>query len=206
MKNSNLDAWIRRFCYFSAVLLVFGSSKAIATETQEQTYVELRNAQRYISFDSGITWQLIQEGVKIQETPQVVFREFREGVEMISHNGGITWENVSQPQLNPSESLDKNQLEVDLSIAEHSINQPLNIAPNPVREIARIEYNVSNDGNVQITMVDGLGQLVAPLVSETHARGLYSMEFAVDNLTNGIYYIRYSNENTTVTQKMVVYR
>ncbi|MBK7182436.1 MAG: T9SS type A sorting domain-containing protein [Bacteroidetes bacterium] len=93
-----------------------------------------------------------------------------------------------------------------VGITEQANNFNLAIYPNPTTETSTISYHLTEKGNVKLEVVDLLGKKVADVANTNQAEGDYSFTLSKSaaNLTNGIYFIRLSVNNTVVTKKLVI--
>jgi hypothetical protein len=79
----------------------------------------------------------------------------------------------------------------------------LNIYPNPSNGNINLNYFLSGNGNIQITIFDELGQVVYDN-TETRAAGNNKEQLNLENLSAGIYSIRLQTNGGTTVKKMVV--
>lgn len=99
----------------------------------------------------------------------------------------------------------------DASVLEETASASFNISssPNPVRNMARIQYELPAGGQVQITLYDATGRTVSSPVNATHHSGTYFKEFDTKSFSKGIYYyqVRYTTLQAGVhinTGKLIV--
>ncbi|MBZ0203618.1 MAG: T9SS type A sorting domain-containing protein [Ignavibacteria bacterium] len=74
--------------------------------------------------------------------------------------------------------------------------------PNPFNPSTAIRYMIHDPGEVNITVYDILGNLVAELVNEKQIAGTYEVSFNPASLASGIYFYRLSSGSYTKTMKM----
>ncbi|MBE0641093.1 MAG: T9SS type A sorting domain-containing protein [Bacteroidales bacterium] len=79
--------------------------------------------------------------------------------------------------------------------------------PNPFRGVTSITYALPQDGNVNLSVYNILGEEVANLVNSHQASGQYTVDFNAGNLMPGIYQYRLQlngKSETTITRTMIV--
>jgi len=76
--------------------------------------------------------------------------------------------------------------------------------PNPVNANSIIDYSVSEDANVNISIYNDLGTLVATLRNEFQTAGDYSVDFDATNVATGSYIAAITAGNITRTVKLNV--
>lgn len=74
-------------------------------------------------------------------------------------------------------------------------NLNLAVAPNPASVTASITYNISEVADVEVSIVNVMGQHVRTLRNEKGEYGGYRIDFEVDDLPAGIYYVRVDLNN-----------
>ena len=76
--------------------------------------------------------------------------------------------------------------------------------PNPFSPSTIIEYRIKKAGLVSIKVYNLLGSVVASLVDERKAPGIYSVRWTPNNLTSGVYFYQMKSGTFTVTKKLVI--
>lgn len=76
--------------------------------------------------------------------------------------------------------------------------------PNPVNSSSIIDYTVSEDANVNVSIYNDLGTLVATLRNEFQTAGNYSVNFDASNVATGSYIAKITAGNITRTIKLNV--
>jgi Secretion system C-terminal sorting domain len=74
--------------------------------------------------------------------------------------------------------------------------------PNPFNPTTQIDYSIPNQGFVNITVFNELGQKVATLVNEVVASGKHTVEFNATRLSSGIYFYRIQTGSFVNVKKM----
>jgi hypothetical protein len=92
-------------------------------------------------------------------------------------------------------------VEIDSKPTEYALKQNY---PNPFNPSTRIEYSISNDGNVKLTVFNMLGEEIKTLVNEYQTSGDYKINFDASALPSGIYYYRIETGKFNSVKKMVV--
>jgi len=78
------------------------------------------------------------------------------------------------------------------------------IYPNPVSSQTTIKYQIKKSGNVKIKVFNLKGQLVEVLVSENQNAGFYSLDWNVQDLSSGIYFMKFSSDGVSKIKKCLV--
>ena len=81
----------------------------------------------------------------------------------------------------------------------------LSIQPNPAIDgIVTINYKVSNYSNISIKIYDAIGKLHFEPLNQFIEAGNYNLEVNIENLTSGVYYIVYTQNNRVTTYKLII--
>ncbi|MGD9379708.1 MAG: T9SS type A sorting domain-containing protein [candidate division WOR-3 bacterium] len=80
------------------------------------------------------------------------------------------------------------------------------LAPNPVRDLARLSFTVTEPGMVNIVLYDATGKLVRSVLEETRPAGEYSVNIEKANLASGIYFVRIDTPAGVATKTMTIVR
>ncbi len=76
--------------------------------------------------------------------------------------------------------------------------------PNPFNPTTKIEYQLPNDGNVNISVFDNSGKEVASLVNEFKSAGYYTVNFNGASLSSGVYFYKIASGNFSSVKKMML--
>ena len=82
----------------------------------------------------------------------------------------------------------------------------LSIAPNPVNEFSLIRYTLATRGDVHLTLVDALGQVVRSIDETNISPGAHSVALDAEGLPSGIYHLRLDGAGATKEVGVVVAR
>lgn len=86
-----------------------------------------------------------------------------------------------------------NIVEVDVNpVMEYSLYQNY---PNPFNPTTTIEFNIAEQGLVNLSVYNLLGEKVATIVNETLESGYHKFEFNASNLASGVYLVKMSSGN-----------
>ncbi len=94
-----------------------------------------------------------------------------------------------------------------LGVDENNIeNSNVSIFPNPANQTATVSYHMNAKGNTIIEMIDVLGKNIITFNNGIQPEGDYSIEISKEklNLTNGVYFIKFSIGSTSITKKLVI--
>ena len=80
----------------------------------------------------------------------------------------------------------------------------LSNSPNPATNSTKVEYSITNTGNVTIEVVDITGKVVRTINEGQKAAGSYSVELNTSDLANGVYYYTLTAGQNKLTNKMIV--
>jgi len=76
--------------------------------------------------------------------------------------------------------------------------------PNPFNPTTTIRYNIPKSTYVTLKVYNITGQLVATLVNEQKAAGIYSVKWNAKNLSSGVYFYRITAGSFSDTKKVMV--
>jgi len=79
-----------------------------------------------------------------------------------------------------------------------------NIFPNPASYEVILNFNLENDVELSIELVNLLGESVAKVPTKRYARGEYAQKLDISNLTNGIYFATIKSSNQVLSKKFIV--
>ena len=139
-----------------------------------------------------------------------VYVEFSNGTTSNSTSGTVTFtanmagETVTVIAFGPCTSdtatftFDVNQISVD----EDFMNGSLSIYPNPTRGLFNVEFATEQAKDVEITIVNMLGQVVSTDVVEVN--GVYNNQFDLSNESAGVYFITFTTDEGVLTQRITV--
>ena len=78
--------------------------------------------------------------------------------------------------------------------------------PNPATSYTEIEFSVSEDGFVNLSIYNSIGELVQVVANETMTKGDHKVFVDTENLTSGVYFYSLTTTSTTTTKSMQVVR
>lgn len=95
-----------------------------------------------------------------------------------------------------------NEVEVEVNIPlEFALEQNF---PNPFNPTTTIKYSIAEEGFVNLTIFNLLGEKVAALVSRNMKPGRYTVDFDASSLSTGIYVYRLDSGKNTSVKKMIL--
>jgi hypothetical protein len=80
----------------------------------------------------------------------------------------------------------------------------LRVTPNPFTSRTSISYSLPRAGNVSLRLYDVTGQLVTTLAKGYTLAGSHAAHLDASKLAHGIYLLKYENEGSTTTSKLIV--
>ena len=89
-----------------------------------------------------------------------------------------------------------------VGIEEPALSEMINLYPNPTSDVVFVGYEFSSEQNLEINVVNGLGQVV---MSTTEANALTGkVRLDVADLANGVYYVVISNGTDSDNRRLVI--
>jgi Secretion system C-terminal sorting domain/Beta-propeller repeat len=76
--------------------------------------------------------------------------------------------------------------------------------PNPFNPTTSIEYQIENNGLVNLTVYDISGRVIEKLVHEYQKIGIYRVEFKSLNYSSGAYFYKLITQSHSETKKMII--
>jgi len=76
--------------------------------------------------------------------------------------------------------------------------------PNPFNPATKIEYAIPEEGFVNLTVYNVIGQVVKEIVNEYKRAGYYEVTFNANNLGSGFYLYRITSGKFNATKKMLL--
>jgi agmatine deiminase len=84
------------------------------------------------------------------------------------------------------------------------LNNTFKVQPNPVNDIAKLSFNLLNEGNYKIEITNSLGEKMLSIPEYKYSVGDNLIEINTNNFASGIYYITLLNGNILKTIPMIV--
>jgi hypothetical protein len=161
------------------------------------------------------------------ETSYDFLRFYMDGVKKAEWAGEENWDEFTYPVTSGTHTFkwayEKDQSVnsgedcawIDYIVFPGSSNQPVyisdhstanfNIYPNPASHFFTIEYQITQNSNVSISLVDKLGQEVKSFLhSDYQAAGFYTFNYNTQDLKPGIYLLRIYTETELITKKIII--
>jgi hypothetical protein len=91
----------------------------------------------------------------------------------------------------------------------HEMDAPdnkLNVFPNPTNGNLTIRYYVSANSKCEIRIFDIQGRQIAQPLAEYKSAGFHQLNFNYENVPNGLYIIKFINDNQIFTVKSIFSR
>ena len=76
--------------------------------------------------------------------------------------------------------------------------------PNPFNPATTIRFSVPEKSNVNLTVLNSIGEQVALILNENKEPGFYQVEFNAANLSSGVYFYQLHAGNFVKTKKMIL--
>ncbi len=93
-----------------------------------------------------------------------------------------------------------------LGINDGNLESNVSIFPNPANETATVSYLLNKSGDVKIELVDVLGKKIMESSNVNQTQGEHTFQISKQdlNLRNGVYFVKFSVDNSTITKKLVI--
>jgi hypothetical protein len=76
--------------------------------------------------------------------------------------------------------------------------------PNPFSRVTNISYELAKPAHVDLSVFNMLGQKVTNLVNREMSVGSHSIEWNTDDVSSGIYFLKLTVENNSITKKTLL--
>ena len=123
-------------------------------------------------------------------------------------NANIRFKIEYTPRGGSSFYLDNVHVGMATSINEINLAQAINfsVQPNPFNNVTKVTYGLNNTEVVEILVFDILGKQVANIFNGKQSSGQHQFEINRNELglMNGMYFIKMSVGNSTLTHKILV--
>ncbi len=87
------------------------------------------------------------------------------------------------------------------------VTSEIRISPNPSTDFSEVVYNLTQDSEITIRLVDAIGTINSEFVSSIHQNaGYYSFGLVTKDLANGVYFLQIITNNGIATKKVIVNR
>lgn len=91
------------------------------------------------------------------------------------------------------------------SLPEHAgVLSGVSFFPNPAADITSVSYFLKYDTEISVELLEVNGKLVKNLVNEDEAAGPHSHFLDLKNIAKGVYFLKISSGNETLSQKLFV--
>jgi PKD repeat protein len=94
-----------------------------------------------------------------------------------------------------------------VGVEENSVDESsVSIYPNPTQSQSTVSYHLNKKAAVSFQLVDVLGKKVMDISTANQPEGDYSIVLSKENmgLRNGIYFVKLTIDNNTITKKLVI--
>ncbi len=85
-----------------------------------------------------------------------------------------------------------------------SVSTVLENYPNPFSGSTTVNYSISKNAIVELTIVDLMGNKVAVIEKDTKSAGSYTAKWNAENVTDGMYLIRLKVNDQLTTKKIII--
>lgn len=95
-------------------------------------------------------------------------------------------------------------VEENLELKKRVTKQNLQVYPNPVSKQCKIQYVLTQEGKVKISIYAVTGRMIKEIINRNQDVGVYQKAFEMTGLSQGVYFIRYETENYSQTKKIIL--
>jgi hypothetical protein len=90
------------------------------------------------------------------------------------------------------------------AVKDVELNNNVNIYPNPATDYLNVSFELNHSSNVQVQIIDALGQVVNQVANNTMESGVQNLNVNTANLTSGVYFVKIQTENNSLVQKFTI--
>ncbi len=91
-----------------------------------------------------------------------------------------------------------------VNVEETLISENIKIYPNPVLNKANVEFSLSDDTPMEISLIDLLGKNVKRLFKGTLNRGQHKIQLDASGIAEGIYFVKFQSNKEVTTKKILI--
>ncbi len=177
--------------YNWSVITDFGFKDLISTPSGYLLGVRTNWEGVMISFDSGFTWNFINEGLITK----------RPGMFCTDSAGNVYFGTDGSSVYKTDETLLKiNNVQNSVPLG-YFLSQNY---PNPFNPVTNLRFGIPKAGVVKILIYDVVGRQVSELVNQDLAAGTYDFDFDAGGLSSGVYFYRLTADGFTDVKKMIL--
>jgi hypothetical protein len=78
------------------------------------------------------------------------------------------------------------------------------VSPNPVKDLAVINFHVQYDSNVEVKLVNNIGKTIKVLANKYYSPATYTLNLRTDGIAQGTYFIVMTTDDNVITQPVVI--
>ena len=117
----------------------------------------------------------------------------------------VTFKYISDFTYMPADyTVDAGPCNFPIGVNERKAESSISVFPNPASTNAAVKLNLTQSGNVQITLTNMLGQQVVSMDKGFVQSGAHEFTFNVERLNNGVYFCTVTINGEQHTQKLIV--
>jgi Secretion system C-terminal sorting domain len=92
----------------------------------------------------------------------------------------------------------------DFTTLKGNLKLNMEIYPNPATDNITVSYDLEEDTKIKVYLTDLTGRTVSSVFDDTVKKGVYSLDFPLQNLSNGMYLLIFETEKERLTKKVVI--
>ncbi len=100
--------------------------------------------------------------------------------------------------------VDNINISATVGVEENNLVNGVNVYPNPMTDLASVDFNLSTNNNVSIVIVNTVGQLVKTENLGNMSAGIHTYLMDASSLSNGLYFLNITVGNSTITKKVAI--
>lgn len=140
------------------------------------TYIAATDVGVYISSNYGSNWMELAEGLPNTVCLNLDYNPTGNKIRVATHGRGI-WEYNG---IIPSVNLISPEVPTDTKLEQNF--------PNPFNSITNVRWQMSNAGNVKISLYNILGENITTVIQQALEPGTYRLMYDASELSSGIYF------------------
>lgn len=80
----------------------------------------------------------------------------------------------------------------------------ISVFPNPAKENVTVEFYVKNKDHITCDLISSNGQIVKSIFNKSFVEGEYRVNLEDLNLSNGMYFLKFNNSESSTTKKFII--
>ena len=158
------------------------------TSDDREFYLSPLAASKYDDLVLGIT------GVLLDSSPYYDYNPYERVLKIPANTGGHF--TVTFDWIEPNSIAGNDMTTPDIAL--------LSNYPNPFNAVTTIEYRLTTDSEVELTVYNMLGQKVGTLINGKQKAGFYKVRWEAQNMASGVYLYSLNTKDGSLVRKMLL--